>query len=304
MALLQRQDASTSKAVIETLAENSQFIELSKVETAGIIKRDEEDASKLQTGIDLAISKKVIPDNVEVEPITKIDVIGKTPGDVADIMIEKLGEAAKTGCVMTLQGFSGTGKGTTVAELIKRLPNATCWSNGNVFRSLTLLATTYAEQNNCELEAALTPEILQTLVGMLEFDKYNDKFDVKIEGLGMKEFVSEIANTKLKSSAVSSKIPTVAGVTQGEVITFVQTALKKMADAGNSVLVEGREQTLNYIRTPFRFELVLSDSQVIGRRRAAQKISALALESVDKEASEDDIQKALVASLEKLAPKL
>ena len=31
-------------------------------------------------------------------------------------------------------GLSGTGKGTTVAKLSEKLPNVTCWSNGNVFR--------------------------------------------------------------------------------------------------------------------------------------------------------------------------
>ena len=32
------------------------------------------------------------------------------------------------GCVMTLQGLSGTGKGTTVDKLKEKLPNAQTWS--------------------------------------------------------------------------------------------------------------------------------------------------------------------------------
>ena len=43
------------------------------------------------------------------------------------------------------EGLSGTGKGTTVAKLQSLLPNASCWSNGNIFRALTLLAVTYCE---------------------------------------------------------------------------------------------------------------------------------------------------------------
>ena len=50
----------------------------------------------------------------------------------------------------------------------------------------------------------------------------------------------------------------------GEVINFVKDALNQMAADGISVLVEGRAQTLNYIRTPHRFELVLGDELLIG----------------------------------------
>lgn len=48
--------------------------------------------------------------------------------------------------VLVLVGLSGTGKGTTVDILKKKLPNTTSWSNGNVFRSLTLLAATFCTQ--------------------------------------------------------------------------------------------------------------------------------------------------------------
>ena len=50
-----------------------------------------------------------------------------------------------------------------------------CWSNGNVFRSVTLLAATWCEQN-CDggafdPEKALTKENLASFVKMLEFGK-------------------------------------------------------------------------------------------------------------------------------------
>ncbi len=51
-----------------------------------------------------------------------------------------------------------------------------CWSNGNVFRSVTLLAVTWCEmQDECDgkfdPERALTKENLASFMGMLEFGK-------------------------------------------------------------------------------------------------------------------------------------
>merc|ERR1712217_929113 len=68
---------------------------------------------------------------------------------------------------------------------------------------------------------------------------------------------------------ISPFIPSVAEVTQGEVIGFIKMALGKLTADGINVLLEGREQTLNYIRTPHRFELVIDDNTVIGMRQAA-----------------------------------
>ena len=45
-------------------------------------------------------------------------------------------------------------------------------------------------------------------------------------------------------------------VSQGEVVKFASNACKLMGEAGVSVLLEGREQTVNYIESPYRFELV------------------------------------------------
>ena len=44
------------------------------------------------------------------------------------------------------RSHAGTGKGTTVAEIVSRVPNGVAWSNGNVFRCLTLLALTWQRQ--------------------------------------------------------------------------------------------------------------------------------------------------------------
>merc|ERR1719261_1670442 len=127
---------------------------------------------------------------------------------------------------------------------------------------------------------------------MLAFDRFNGKFDVKTEGLGLTHYVSEVEKTVLKESRIGRNIPTVAEVTQGEVVNFVQVALEKMAAAGMNVLVEGREQTLNHVRTPHRFELVLDDPILIGKRQAALQMGAKAWDVLgrDKEATSDAVR--------------
>ena len=59
---------------------------------------------------------------------------------------------------------------------------------------------------------------------------------------------------------------------------FAAKAVETMGADGLVVLLEGREQTVNYVRTPHRFALILSDETLIGKRRAAQRIMAAAVE--------------------------
>ena len=66
------------------------------------------------------------------------------------------------------------------------------------------------------------------IMGMLKFGTFNGKFDTRINGLGLDLFVSEVQNTSLKEPKVSRNIPTVAKVTQGEVIIFAADAIRKM----------------------------------------------------------------------------
>ena len=121
-------------------------------------------------------------------------------------------------------------------------------------------------------------------IGMLKFERVSTvtspgkppTFDVRIEGLGIKAMVSSVANTLLKEPKVGKNIPTVAKVTQGEVISFAAKCAETMRKAGCNVLMEGRAQTLNYVRTPHRFELTLSKPLLIGNRRAAQRMVAAA----------------------------
>eukprot|EP00571_Detonula_confervacea_P009093 CAMPEP_0172316972 /NCGR_PEP_ID=MMETSP1058-20130122/30153_1 /TAXON_ID=83371 /ORGANISM="Detonula confervacea, Strain CCMP 353" /LENGTH=316 /DNA_ID=CAMNT_0013031415 /DNA_START=292 /DNA_END=1242 /DNA_ORIENTATION=- len=306
--ILSEQNATTTNAIINHYSASPDFLTLSKSEGDDILQRDDEDASKLQKGIDIAKDKGVLDPNFVPEEYISIDVLGKNPEEVAD---EILGTVRKStgGGVVVLCGLSGTGKGTTVATLKEKLENedkkqVVCWSNGNIFRSVTLLAVTWCEQQeNCDgfdPVKALTKENLASFVSMLEFGKFNGKFDTKISGLGLDLLISEVQNTELKVPKVSKNIPTVAEVTQGEVVLFASDAIKKMGEDGIFVLLEGREQTVNYVRTPLRFTLTLSDMSLIGKRRAAQRLAAGALGEVKDGASEEEISKALDGQLAKM----
>ncbi|KAL9186086.1 hypothetical protein ACHAXT_005324 [Thalassiosira profunda] len=311
-ATLAEQNATTTNAIIDHYAASGDFLSLSKAEGDGILQRDDEDASKLQKGIDIAKEKGVLDPNWVPEEYISVDVLGKSPEQVADeiLGVVRKSEGGSGGGVVVLCGLSGTGKGTTVATLKEKLEKedkkqVVCWSNGNIFRSVTLLAVTWCEQQeDCDgfdPEKALTKENLASFVGMLEFGKFNGKFDTKISGLGLDFLVSEVQNTELKVPKVSKNIPTVAEVTQGEVVLFASDAIKKMGEDGIFVLLEGREQTVNYVRTPLRFTLTLSDMSLIGKRRAAQRLAAGALKEVTEGASEEEITKALDGQLATMA---
>lgn len=177
------------------------------------------------------------------------------------------------------------------------------WSNGNIFRSATLLAATWCEQQDgidgFDKEKALTKDNLASFMSMLSFGKNDEgQYDTRIQGLGLDHYVSKVQNTELKSAKVSKNIPTVAEVTQGEVITFAANAVDILRQAGKMVLLEGREQTVNYVKTPHRFILMLSDESLIGKRRAAQRVMASALESLgDSSADEAAVSEALQKTL-------
>ena len=308
-SLLKKQNAETSNALIEEFKTSDAFAAFSKSEGDLIIGRDAEDAEKLQVGIDYAKDKGVIDPNFVPEPYVTIDVLGKSPDDVSDEIIGFVNESKQegSGSVIVLCGLSGTGKGTTVTKLSDKLAadrQVVCWSNGNIFRSVTLLAATWCEQQaDCDgfdAEKALTKENLASFMTMLSFDKFDGKFDTRINGLGIDVLVSNVQNTMLKESKVAKNIPTVAEVTQGEVITFAAEAINIMSADGVSILLEGREQTVNYVLTPLRFILTLSDETLIGKRRAAQRLMAAALASLEDEASDEEVKKALNAALEKM----
>jgi hypothetical protein len=101
-------------------------------------------------------------------------------------------------------------------------------------------------------------------------------------------------------------VQSVAEQTQGEVILFANAAIAKLRKAGMTILLEGREQTLDYIKTPYKFRLILSDSALIGKRRAAQLLVASVLQRIENDESRQDpvdVQAILVEELQHMATK-
>ena len=246
---------------------------LARAEAEAALLRDKEDQEKLATGVAEAVARGVLEERPQVEPVCRIQTEGKSIGAIAGEIRRKLGDAPESGCVLVLQGRSGTGKSTLAKYLQAVLPRSARWSNGNVFRALTLLALHHCQKSHKELGAQLTHELLQMLMSRLEFGKFREDFDIKVSGLGNDDvLVSEIANTLLKEPEIGRFVPTVAAKTQGEVVNFAANAAQIMQAAGMSVLMEGRSQSLDYIRTPHRFELIMNDANIIGERRAAQRV--------------------------------
>lgn len=299
--VLARQDDRTSSAVCAALKGFAPFDTLSASEGQLIIQRDREDDAKLGVGIQLAVSKGVLPADPGVSPATKISVVGKSADEVASELLGKLRTQDGSGTVIVLQGLSGTGKGTTVGKLSEALPNCVTWSNGNVFRSVTHLVSEHCENAKIEFSKdVLTPELLATTMKRITFEKFGDDFDVVLDG---KVRVSDICNTVLKAPTISNRVPTVAGQTQGEVVLFAAGAVKTLTSAGRNVILEGRAQTLNYIPTPNRFELVIEDPALLGQRRAAQRVMAEAKSIASAGATDAQVLEAVKAAAERLASK-
>lgn len=301
LATLKAQDDRTSTAICGVLKGNAAFTKLSTKEGDDIITRDREDDEKLGVGIQIAVKKGVLPADPNVAPVRKISVVGKTADEVASELLSTCSAVGEgKGHVIVLQGLSGTGKGTTVSKLRATLPKCVCWSNGNVFRSVTHLVSQHCENTKTEFSpAVLTPELLAACMERLKFEQFGDEFDVVIDGTLR---VSTIANTDLKTPTISARVPTVAEQTQGEVVKFAASAVDVLQKAGRNVILEGRAQTLNYIPSPDRFELVIEDTALLGQRRAAQRVMAKALADLagKDDASDDIVQAAVIAAVEAL----
>jgi cytidylate kinase len=306
MELLQRQNDRTSEALISFFEHDHLFATVSAKEVNMLRNRDAEDADKLVRGIQTSIVKGVVPPVVEVEPITRVHVDGKSACEVAKEILRQVPPVVpgQEGKLFIFQGLSGTGKGTTVATLKQKMTNAVTWSNGNVFRVLTLLLVLQCEEEGATLtKDYITTERVQRLMNCVHFGHYRGKYDIKVSGLGIDALVSDIENTLLKEPRVSKHIPTVAEEVQGEVIVFASDAVAKLCKEGMNVLLEGRAETVNYLRSPFRFELVVEDPNVLGYRRCAQRVMAQALQALQGQSSvaPEHMDSALQAALADLA---
>ena len=152
----------------------------------------------------------------------------------------------------------------------------------------------------------LTTERLSEFMGYLEFKKddvgdWDTFITAKFCDKEIKMTVKGSQNTDLKAARIQQTIASVAQLTQGHVVKFASDAAQNMMDGGAMVLVEGREQTLNFMQTKLRFELTLSDLNIIGRRQAACKIAGNTLKCVKEGDGEDAIWTAAKSELETLA---
>jgi len=308
--LLSAEDDVTSNTVMKCFASIGAFNEQSAKVTKEIQQRDQDDADKLQTGVDADVELGVLP-KLDAPTYMQIDVLGKSADEVAGIMLEKCGTAVDTGCVIVLVGLSGTGKGTTVKKIRSKVKNSLTWSNGNVFRSLTLLAAAKAESLGVEMKDFVAEK--KNLVALMKSLTFEDHgtvdgkeigFDTKIHNEELKIgplYVNQVKNTILKGPSVATNIPTVAGQSQGMVVQYVDKAVAKLQEAGFVVLVEGREATVNYVKSPYRFCLSLQDPTIIGKRRMVQRMVGAALKNLSEDSTSKECMEALSAALSSFA---
>jgi hypothetical protein len=279
--------APASSACISLLSSSPSFQSLAASEGAGIALRDAEDGVMLSSGIASAVAAGVLSEADRSSlPYTVLSVDGLAPADVAGRILSSLPPASSLGRLAVIVGLSGVGKGTAVAALRGELAKTRadgdggrvlCWSNGNVFRALTMLLSLHMEKEGLtDLRAAAGDAGLKReLMGMLSFrvNPATGAHDTYIEGLGVAAWVRDIEVTELKGPLVSGRIPTVAEQTQGEVVRYVGGCIDQLVAAGTDVIVEGRAETLDFVKSESRFELRLEDNEVIGRRRAAQRVA-------------------------------
>ena len=120
--LLKKQNAETSNAIIDAYSNHASFTKLATFEGDLTVRRDQEDADKLQVGIDYAKQKGVIDANYIPEPYVTLDVLGKTPDQVATEILQHVAAASaaagdgSAGSVIVLCGLSGTGKVSSILD--------------------------------------------------------------------------------------------------------------------------------------------------------------------------------------------
>ena len=107
--------------------------------------------------------------------------------------------------------------------------------------------------------------------------------------------------TKRNESTIVIAGLSVAALATG--VNYAMRAAEQMRADGFNVLMEGRAQTLDYVRTPHRFELTLSEPNIIGMRRAAQRMMGEALKALkaNEAATVEGVHAALAAALAAMA---
>jgi len=109
------------------------------------------------------------------------------------------------------------------------------------------MLSTYVEQTGKTMDDALRPEMLAAGIEMIE---------EMIEGKSIESMLLESERMFLQDNpSVDESTPVVVKQGHGEVINFVNGALSKLRGSGAIILIDGHKSTLDYIRTPYRFDL-------------------------------------------------
>ena len=96
------QNAITSTTIISALSSNDGFLKLSKFEGDLISKRDDEDSVKLDEGIAIGVARGSIPLEHNSSSYNYIDVLGKSPEEVSQIILSDVGSGKDNGALIFL----------------------------------------------------------------------------------------------------------------------------------------------------------------------------------------------------------
>jgi len=261
------QGADLTGRIIELLGENPLFRKIAREELALLNRRDEEDAYKLDQGIEYALARGILtPRSGDAPSWMSLAVDGKTPREIfGELQLMLKGEAG--GSVIALCGDSGVGKGTLVQLMLDEIGGTVTWSNGDMFRLLCLL--TLREEPEIESRK-------ERLEG-IDYSALAGSVEITGEGVFLRDSgglvpLEDLKNGVLKQTAINRLLPHMARFTQGQVINLTNRYLE--LNRKSTVLIEGRKQTLNFLKADRRFELIMVNREILGARRAAQKIAA------------------------------
>jgi len=162
-------------------------------------------------------------------------------------------EITKDHRFISIEGQSGTGKGST-AEALREKLNAFKISLGEIFRYLT-----HYSKGNVEID-------FEEVTSNLEY-KYNGERLELNHGL---DNVSEKYFIELKSPDLEKHIPKVASKTQKIVIKFVDKEFKKLRKHDKRVIIEGRCLALDFLPSDIRIKLT-AHPKIRAERRCTQE---------------------------------
>ena len=101
-AMVARQDSVCTNKIIEVLGQHEAFQRVSLDERHMLVERDNEDNVKLLAGVAHSIARGVLTP-IQPPSVSHIDVKGKSPQEVADLIIRQLPRSGTDGCVVVLQ---------------------------------------------------------------------------------------------------------------------------------------------------------------------------------------------------------